>query len=73
MGASPGMVGTARAQCHLREVFVNLDLHTFNKPEAVIGVAGQRCDAEGDLTDEKSMQVVAKLVEALVALTRKLK
>ena len=73
MGASPGMVGTARAQCHLREVFVNLDLHTFNKPEAAISLSGQRCDAEGNLTDEKSRQVVGKQVEALVALTRKLK
>jgi chromate reductase, NAD(P)H dehydrogenase (quinone) len=71
MGASPGMVGTARAQCHLRECFVNLDIRTLNKPEALIGLAAQRFDGEGNLTDEKSRQVVGKLVEALAALTRK--
>ena len=73
MGASPGMQGTARAQYHLRQCFVFLDVHTVNQPEAMISLAGQRSDAEGNLTDEKSRQVIARLVAALAALTRKLK
>jgi chromate reductase len=73
MGASPGMQGTARAQYHLRQCFVFLDVHTVNQPEAMISLAGQRSDAEGNLTDAKSRQVVANLLAALAALTRKLK
>jgi len=73
MGASPGMFGTARAQYHLRQCFVFLDMYTLNKPEVMVALAGQRCDADGNLTDEKSRQVVASLVAALAALTRKMK
>src|SRR5450755_2281584 len=49
MGASPAPQGTSRAQYHLRHCFVFLDMHTVNKPEVMIGLAGQRCDAEGNL------------------------
>ena len=73
MGASPAPQGASRAQYHLRQCFVFLDMHTVNKPEVMIGLAGQRCDAEGNLTDEKSRQVIASLVAALAVLTRKLK
>jgi chromate reductase len=73
MGASPGMLGTARAQYHLRQCFVFLDMHAVNKPEVMIGLAGQRCDAEGNLTDDKSKQAIGNLLAALAALTRKLK
>jgi len=73
MGASPGMLGTARAQYHLRQCLVAFDMQAVNKPEVMIGLSAQRFDAEGNLTDEKSRQVVAKLVAALATLTRKLK
>ncbi|MGD0777181.1 MAG: NAD(P)H-dependent oxidoreductase [Candidatus Solibacter sp.] len=72
MGASPGMLGTARAQYHLRQCFVFLDMHAVNKPEVMIGLAGQRCDADGNLTDEKSKQAIGNLLAALAALTRQL-
>jgi chromate reductase len=73
MGASPGMQGTSRAQYHLRQCFVFLDMHTVNRPEVMISLAAQHCDAEGTLTDAKSRQLIANLVAALAALTRKLK
>jgi len=34
MGASPGNVGTARMQYHLRQVLVFFDARTLNKPDA---------------------------------------
>ena len=70
MGASLGMQGTSRAQYHLRQCFVFLDIHTVNKPEAMIPLAAQHCDAEGNLTNEKSRQSIANLVAALAALAR---
>src|ERR1017187_2187385 len=71
MGASPGMQGTSRAQYHLRQCFVFLDMPTVNKPEAMISLSGQHFNAEGNLTDETSRQLIARLVAALAALARK--
>lgn len=65
MGASPGAIGTARAQYHLRQIGVFLDLHFLNKPEVMIGNAGARFDAEGRLTDEPTREHVQKLLVAL--------
>jgi chromate reductase len=39
MGASTGAIGTARAQYHLRQIFVALNLFTLNQPEVVIADA----------------------------------
>src|SRR5215813_6262298 len=42
MGASLGAIGTARAQYHLRQVFVFLNVHAINQPEVMIGRAVER-------------------------------
>ena len=47
LGASPGMIGTARAQYDLRKVFVFLDARVLNKPEVMIGGAAAKFDADG--------------------------
>jgi chromate reductase len=73
MGASPGMFGTARAQYHLRQVFVTLNMPAVNDPEVMIGQAQQRFDQHGNLTDAKSREKIAELLRALARLTRLLK
>lgn len=73
MGASPGLFGTARAQYHLRQVFVFLDMHAVNQPEVMIGQAAQRFDEQGRLTDDKTREKIAQLLASLVALTRTLR
>jgi chromate reductase len=73
MGASGGAVGTARMQYHLRQCFVFLDARVLARPEVMIGLAPQKFDSEGRLTDETTAQHVRGLVEALVAWTRRLK
>jgi chromate reductase len=73
MGASVGALGTARAQYHLRQTFVFLDMYPLNKPEVMIGTAAQRFDERGELTDETSRKLVGQLLEALVLWTRRLK
>lgn len=65
VGASPGMTGTARAQYHLRQIGVFLDLRFLNKPEIMIGNAAERFDAEGRLTDQKTRELIGKLLVAL--------
>ncbi|MGE0444718.1 MAG: NADPH-dependent FMN reductase [Vicinamibacterales bacterium] len=72
MGASGGLGGTIRAQHHLRQIFVFVDVLALNKPEVVVREAARKFDADGNLTDEDTRQHVAKLVEALVAWTRRL-
>lgn len=65
MGVSAGRFGTARAQYHLRQSMVFLDLHLLNKPEVMIGNAGQLFDDAGALTDEATRGYIRRLLEAL--------
>jgi chromate reductase, NAD(P)H dehydrogenase (quinone) len=73
MGASIGMFGTARAQYHLRQCFVFLNMHPVNQPEAMITNATAKFDDAGNFTDEKGKEVVAELLKQLVSWTRQLK
>jgi chromate reductase, NAD(P)H dehydrogenase (quinone) len=66
MGASPGLQGTSRSQYHLRQVFINLNMHTLNQPELMISVAHEKFDEQGRLTDQKARQKITELLEALV-------
>jgi chromate reductase len=73
MGASGGAIGTARAQYDLRKMMVFLNMFPINKPEVMIGNAGSKFDAEGNLTDESTEQFIRQMLEALIAWTKKLK
>jgi chromate reductase len=73
MGASVGTLGTARAQYHLRQTFVFLDMYPLNQPEVMIANAAQRFDEQGNLTDEKARELIGKLLANLVAWTRRLR
>ena len=66
MGASIGNIATARAQYHLRQIFVFLNIFPINQPEVMIGNASERFDAEGNLTDEKTREYIRKLLQGLV-------
>jgi chromate reductase len=72
MGASVGALGTARAQYHLRQVMVFLDMFPVNQPEVMIGHAANRFDAEGKLTDEATKEFIRQLLQNLVEWTRRL-
>ena len=73
MGASVGVIGTARAQYHLRQVFVFLDMEAVNQPEVMIGNAPQGFDDQGNLTDAKTKDLIKQLLENLVKRARTLK
>ncbi len=53
MGASIGMAGTARAQYHLRQTFVFLNMFPINHPEVMISYAQEKFDDDGNLKDEE--------------------
>lgn len=65
MGAGGGM-GTSRAQYHLRQVCVFLDLQPLNKPEIFANAFAGAFDADGNLTDVKLTQLVRDQMQALV-------
>lgn len=67
MGASMGAHGTSRAQYHLRQVFVYLNMYPVNKPEVMISNAAQRFDENGNLKDEQTKSHIQNLMAALVA------
>jgi chromate reductase len=71
MGASAGMLGTARAQYHLRQTLVFFDMPTVNQPEVMIGAAASKFDPAGNLTDETAKQLIGPLLVNLCELARR--
>lgn len=65
MGAAGGM-GSSRAQYHLRQICVFLDLQPLNKPEVFANAFAGGFDADGNLTDEKLSQLIASQMQALI-------
>jgi chromate reductase len=73
MSASTGRLGGVRAQYHLRQVFVALNLYPLNRPEVMMTYAQEHVDASGNLTDEATRQLIRQLLEALVQWATRLK
>jgi len=73
VSASPSMFGGARAQYHLRQVCVVLNLWVLNKPEVFITNADKKFDQDGNLTDTHSREMLFRLLQALVDKARELK
>src|SRR6202166_5476593 len=72
MGASHGAIGTARAQYHLRQILVALNLFTLNQPEVVIADAARRFDENGNLIHEPTKQLIRALLKNLLDWTRRI-
>jgi chromate reductase len=70
LGASAGHLGTARAQYHLRQVLVALNMPVVNQPEVMIGNAAQRFNRDGKLTDGPTRELTRKLLSALLSLVK---
>jgi chromate reductase len=66
MSASTGMLGGARAQYHLRQSFVFLNMYPINRPEVIVTFADQKFDPKGNLTDEKAKELIRQLLRSLI-------
>lgn len=64
LGSGGGM-GSARAQYHLRQVCVFLDIRLLNKPEVFSNAFNGSFDKEGNLIDERIKQLVADQLTTL--------
>jgi len=71
MGASTGILGSARAQYHLRQCFVFLNMHPLNKPEVMVTYAAEKFDNNGRLTDEDTRKHIAALLQSFIEWTEK--
>jgi chromate reductase, NAD(P)H dehydrogenase (quinone) len=72
MGASIGSIATARAQYHLRQMMVFLNMFPINQPEVMIGNAAERFDEQGNLTDQTTRDFIRQLLQNLIDWTRRI-
>jgi chromate reductase len=73
ISASIGMLGGARAQYHLRQMFVFLNMHPVNGPEVIVTFAQNKFDANSKLIDENTKKFLKQLLENLANWTRRLR
>ena len=69
--ASMGPLGGARAQYHLRQIFVFLDAQLFNRPEVMVGQAQTKIDAAGTITDKGTSDFLAGQLKAFADFVRR--
>jgi hypothetical protein len=67
------MTGGARAQYHLRQMFVFLNMHPVNVPEVIVTFAGDKFDSEGNLLDDNTKKFLTQLLQNLSNWTRRLR
>ncbi|WP_020495306.1 NADPH-dependent FMN reductase [Sciscionella marina] len=70
LGASPGALGTARAQLALRQILASLGAEVLTKPEITVFRAHERIAEDGTLTDEFTVRLLTELITALLARIR---
>lgn len=63
IGASPGKIGTARMQYHLRQIGVFLNLSFMNSPEVMVSQVHELFDQEGRLSDQKTEEFLKKHIQ----------
>lgn len=73
MGASQGVIGTARSQRDLRWIMSGLNVYMVNLPHIYVGNAAQKFDASGKLTDQAARDFIKQLLDNLRDLTLKLR
>ncbi|MEY4879368.1 MAG: hypothetical protein RJB62_837, partial [Pseudomonadota bacterium] len=64
---SPGAIGGFGANHHLCQMMVFLNVPMMAQPEAYVGGAAQKFDAEGKLADESTRAFMKKFLDAFAA------
>ena len=65
MSASGGVLGGVRAQYHLRQTCVFVNLYPMNKPEVMIAKAQEKFDEDGTLIDEATKKIITTFMASL--------
>lgn len=72
VGATPGRMGTARAQLQLRQSFVFTRTPAVLQPEVLVASAHEKFDEDGRLTDDVARGLIRELLGNLAEWTRRL-
>src|SRR5260370_3443082 len=72
MSACAAPRGGARAQLHLRQILVDLDMYPINQPQLLVANADEKFDDNLRLTDQRSRQVLREMLVALAQWGRRL-
>ncbi len=64
MSASTGMGGGAKAQYHLRQSCVFVNLIPMNRPEIILPKAQEKFDANGTLTDDAARKILTTFMQS---------
>jgi chromate reductase len=64
-GASPGLLGTARAQMDLRRILTAMGAFVVPSPEVLVSQVDRKRDPEGRLADEATRKHMGRLLEEL--------
>ncbi|WP_131539084.1 NADPH-dependent FMN reductase [Pedobacter nototheniae] len=65
MGATQGMWGTVRMQTAFLPVFTFLNMNPVLQPEVLVAQAQNKFNADGNLTDEKAIDLIKRKLENL--------
>ena len=72
MGGSSGMAGATRAQLHLRQTFVFMNMFPINRPQVNIPKIQDKFDQNGSLNDKETEEKIRELLKSLVDWTIRL-
>lgn len=67
MGASTGLVATALAQYHLKQILLYLNARVLGQPEIQIALAEKKFDKEGLLIDEATKKFLTSAIDAFLS------
>ena len=73
VGCTPYALGAFGAQHHLRQVLVYLNMYALQQPEFYLGKAGEKFDAQGNLTDEHTREKIEELWAVFIQWIHKVK
>ncbi len=69
---SPGLIGGARCQYHLRQILVFLDSYVLNKPEVMVSqIAGKVSADTGEFSDKATLDFVASQLKVFSTFARR--
>src|SRR5438128_8157898 len=72
ISASTSLRGGVRAQLHLRQIMIDLNMYPINRPLLLVANAKDKFDESLKLTDEETRQTLREVLSSLVEWTRKL-
>lgn len=72
ISASTSLRGGVRAQLHLRQIMIDLNMYPINRPLLMVANASDKFSEDLKLTDNESLQTLRDVLSSLVAWTRQL-